>query len=67
MEALIKKHTDFEGTSVAHEERTKVLSDQANRLIHAGHYATTRYVQSADKIHVFIGTHLSYLVYIECS
>ena len=44
VEALIKKHTDFEGMSVAHEERTKVLSDQANRLIHAGHYATTRYV-----------------------
>ena len=44
VEALIKKHTDFEGMSVAHEERTKVLSDQANRLIHAGHYATTRYM-----------------------
>ena len=42
VEALIKKHSDFEGTSVAHEERTKALSDQANRLIHAGHYATTR-------------------------
>ena len=43
VEALIKKHSDFEGTSVAHEEKTKALSDQANRLIHAGHYATTRY------------------------
>ena len=43
VEALIKKHSDFEGTSVAHEERTKALSEQANRLIHAGHYATTRY------------------------
>ena len=43
VEALIKKHADFEGTSVAHEERTKALSEQANRLIHAGHYATTKY------------------------
>lgn len=44
VEALIKKHSDFEGMSVAHEERTKTLSEQANRLIHAGHYATTRCV-----------------------
>ena len=44
VEALIKKHSDFEGTSVVHEERTRALSEQANRLIHAGHYATTRLV-----------------------
>ena len=43
VEALIKKHSDFEGTSVSHEERTRALSDQANRLIHAGHYATARF------------------------
>ena len=42
VEALIKKHTDFESTSVAHDERTKALSEQANRLVQAGHYATAR-------------------------
>ena len=42
VEALIKKHSDLEGTSVTHEERTRALSDQANRLVHAGHYATAR-------------------------
>lgn len=52
VEALIKKHSDFEGMSVAHEERTKTLSEQANRLIHAGHYATTRCVYHFIDIYV---------------
>lgn len=52
VEALIKKHSDFEGMSVAHEERTKTLSEQANRLIHAGHYATTRCVYRFIDVYV---------------
>ena len=66
VEALVKKHTDFESTSVAHEERTKALSDQANRLIHAGHYATTRYCQHYAASYVMLqsGSHaLVYLIY----
>ena len=34
----MKKHEEFESTSAAHDDRIKALSDQANKLIHAGHY-----------------------------
>lgn len=44
VEALLKKHEDFESTSVAHDERVRALSEQANKLIHAGHYDATKYV-----------------------
>ena len=39
---LIKKHADFESTAVAHDERIKTLSDQANKLVHSGHYDIAR-------------------------
>lgn len=38
VEELLKKHEEFESTSTAHDDRIKTLSDQANKLIHAGHY-----------------------------
>ena len=43
VEVLLKKHDEFEGTSSAHDDRIRSLSEQANKLIHAGHYDTTRY------------------------
>lgn len=45
VEALLKKHEEFEGTSAAHDDRIRSLSEQANKLIHAGHYDTTRWEQ----------------------
>ena len=43
VEALMKKHNEVESTSTAHDERARALSEQANRLIQAGHYDNTRY------------------------
>lgn len=40
----MKKHEEFESTSAAHDDRIKTLSDQANKLIHAGHYDAAGYV-----------------------
>ena len=40
VEDLLKKHEEFESTSVAHDEKIRLLSEQANRLIQAGHYDT---------------------------
>jgi len=45
VETLLKKHEEFEGTSTAHDDRIRSLSEQANKLIHAGHYDTTRWEQ----------------------
>ena len=44
VEELMKKHEEFESTSAAHDDRIKTLSDQANKLIHAGHYDAAGYV-----------------------
>lgn len=44
VEELMKKHEEFESTSAAHDDRIKALSDQANKLIHAGHYDAAGYV-----------------------
>ena len=46
VEELMKKHEEFESTSAAHDDRIKTLSDQANKLIHAGHYDAAGYVWS---------------------
>ncbi len=37
---LMKKHEEFESTSLAHDEKIRLLSEHANRLIQAGHYDT---------------------------
>ena len=47
VEVLLKKHEDFESTSVAHDDRIRTLSEQANKLIHAGHYDTARLAATA--------------------
>ena len=41
VEELLKKHEEFESTSAAHDERIRVLSEQANKLIQSGHYDAT--------------------------
>jgi len=38
VEDLLKKHEEFENSTIAHDEKIRVLSEQANRLIQAGHY-----------------------------
>ena len=50
VEVLLKKHEEFEGTSSAHDDR--IHSEQANKLIHAGHYDTARY--SMEKIRTYV-------------
>ena len=42
-ESLLKKHEEFEVTSQPHDGRVKALSEQANRLIQAGHYDRERW------------------------
>ena len=39
VEALIKKHENFEQSLAAQEEKFKALEESASRLIQAGHYA----------------------------
>jgi spectrin beta len=38
VEALIKRHEDFESTLIAQDERLKAFSDMCDKLIKAGHY-----------------------------
>jgi spectrin beta len=38
VEALIKRHEDFENTLFAQDERLKAFSELADKLIGAGHY-----------------------------
>nr|CAD7456118.1 unnamed protein product [Timema tahoe] len=38
VEALMKRHEDFENTLYAQDERLKAFSEMANKLIDAGHY-----------------------------
>lgn len=40
VEDLLKKHEEFESSSVAHDEKIRLLSEHANRLVQAGHYDT---------------------------
>ena len=49
---LLKKHEEFEGTSSAHDDRIRSLSEQANKLIHAGHYDTARYSME-ENVHMY--------------
>lgn len=43
VEDLLKKHEEFESTTVAHDDKIRSLSEQANRLIQAGHYDVLGY------------------------
>lgn len=38
MEALLKRHEDFENTLYVQDERLKTFSEIADKLIEAGHY-----------------------------
>lgn len=38
METLLKRHEDFENTLYAQDERLKLFSEMADKLINAGHY-----------------------------
>ena len=53
VEGLMKRHTDFENTLVAQDERLKIFSEMANKLIDARHYDSTnineRRTQVLDK------------------
>ena len=53
VEVLLKKHEEFEGTSSAHDDRIRSLGEQANKLIHAGHYDTARYTVWRRYVHMY--------------
>lgn len=38
VETLLKRHEDFENTLYAQDERLKLFSEMADKLIDAGHY-----------------------------
>ena len=40
VEALVKKHEDFEKSLVAQDEKVKAVDEVATRLVQASHYAT---------------------------
>ena len=41
VEALLKKHEDFEKSLAAQEEKVKAVDDMASRLLKGSHYAMT--------------------------
>ena len=44
VDVLIRKQEDFEVSCQTHDDKIKELCDQANKLIHAGHYDIPRYM-----------------------
>lgn len=61
VEALIKKHEDFEKSLAAQEEKIKALDDFATKLIDGQHYASDDIAQRRAMVHI----HLLYLIYTE--
>lgn len=52
VEALIKKHEDFEKSLAAQEEKIKLLDDFATKLIQNEHYAHDDIAVRRDQVHL---------------
>ena len=50
VEALIKKHEDFEKSLAAQEEKIKALNEFATKLIEGQHYAAQDVTQRRDAV-----------------
>lgn len=50
VEALIKKHEDFEKSLVAQEEKIKALDDFATKLVQSQHYAADDVAARRDAV-----------------
>lgn len=50
VEALIKKHEDFEKSLAAQEEKIKALDDFATKLVHSQHYASDDVAARRDAV-----------------
>ena len=50
MEALIKKHEDFEKSLNAQEEKIKALDDFATKLVEDDHYASDDVEERRDAV-----------------
>ena len=50
VEALIKKHEDFEKSLAAQEEKIKALNEFATKLIEGQHYAAEDVTQRRDAV-----------------
>lgn len=50
MEALLKKHEDFEKSLAAQEEKIKALDEFASKLIEGQHYAADDVAQRREMV-----------------
>lgn len=50
MEALIKKHEDFEKSLAAQEEKVKALNEFATKLVEGQHYAAADVAKRRDLV-----------------
>lgn len=50
MEALVKKHEDFEKSLAAQEEKIKALDEFATKLIENDHYAADEIAERRDAV-----------------
>lgn len=60
VEALIKKHEDFEKSLAAQEEKIKALDEFATKLIEGQHYATEDVAQRREMVNF----QLQYTIYL---
>ena len=52
VEALLKKHEDFEKSLVAQEEKIKALDEFASKLIEGQHYAADDVAQRREMVRI---------------
>jgi spectrin alpha len=67
VEALIKKHEDFEKSLAAQEEKIKALDEFATKLIEGQHYAADDVAQRRAMVSVSIGALFEISLSIRCS
>lgn len=55
MEALLKRHDDFENTLMAQDERLRTFSEMADKLIAAEHYDAKYINERRNQVHIGYG------------
>lgn len=54
VEALMKKHENFEKSLVAQEEKVKAVDEVASRLLQAGHTAAADIDRRRKEVHIYM-------------
>lgn len=54
VEALLKRHDDFENTLMAQDERLRTFSEMADKLIAAEHYDAKYIHDRRNQVHIVI-------------